>query len=196
MRLVIDIRLCDIKDPIIWRKVAIPLELTFHSLHLIFQAAMGWGNQHLYSFKEAKESRHFNVVSPHAEEFGIDGTRASASNVLWSYLNQFPSEGEAKEKFYYEYDYGDYWHHEVTVEELDRSNRTSAELLDGAGACPPENCGGVPGFARMKEYLAGQMDAEEYYDWFTAVDAETFDVHAFDMRMMKLKVKGWKLLRR
>ena len=195
MRLIVDIRLCEIQDPVVWRKVAIPLELTFHELHFIFQAAMGWENQHLYCFKESLDSRYFEIVSPYAEEFGIDGTRAPVNNLLWSYFTQMTREESPRDKFYYVYDFGDDWHHEVDVQELDRSNRTSAELLDGAGACPPENCGGIPGYARVKDYLAGKILAEEYYDWATAVDAEDFDVHAFDKKYMELRVNGWKRLR-
>ena len=172
------------------------MKVTFHSLHLILQAAMGWENQHLYSFKETAKSRYFDVVSPHTEEFGINASRVSATDVLWSYLDQFQQPGEPRDILYYTYDYGDDWLHEVDILELDRSNRSSAELLDGGGACPPENCGGVPGYARMKASLAGDMSREEYYDWVTAADAEEFDVHAFNLQRMKLMVKGWQLLKR
>ncbi len=196
MRFIVHIRLCDIEDPVIWRKVAIPMKVTFHSLHLIFQAAMGWENEHLYSFKESKQSRYFNVVSPYTEESGIKASRVSATDVLLSYLNQFPPPELPRDKFYYQYDYGDYWWHEVDVIDFDRSNRVSAELLDGAGACPPENCGGVSGYARVKKYLAGQMPRKEYYNWVTAPDAEKLDVHAFDLDQMRVHVKGWQLLRR
>ena len=196
MRYIIDIRLVEIHDPVIWRRIAIPMKLTFHSFHLILQAAMGWENQHLYSFKENKKSRYFHVVSPYSEEFGIDGTRTSASKILWSYCNQFSPEEEPRDKLYYEYDYGDGWLHEIDVAEFDGSDRISAELLDGSGACPPENCGGVPGFVRMKAYLSGLMPREEYYDWMTAAEAEDFDINAFDLTQLSLRVKGWKVLRR
>ncbi len=195
MRLIAEIRLCDIKDPVVWRRVALPMELTFDSLHLIFQAAMGWENQHLYSFKETRKSRYFEITSPHLEESGIDATRASASKVLWSYFNQFVMEDQPRDTFFYLYDFGDDWLHEVSILELDRSDRSGAELLDGGGACPPENCGGHPGYARMKDYLNGKMSKKEYYDWMTAQDAENWDVHHFDLKRMKLRVKGWKMLR-
>ena len=193
MRLIIDVRLCEVEDPVIWRKVAIPIKLTFDALHLILQAAMGWDNEHLYSFKETRRSRYMLVVSPYAEEFGIDGTRVSASEVLWSYSNQFVMPKEPRDKLYYEYDYGDGWLHEIDVMELDRSDRVSAELLDGEGACPPENCGGVPGYQRMKEYLAGKMSKGEYYNWMSAPDAEYFDPNAFNLERTKVSVKTWKL---
>jgi hypothetical protein len=195
MRILIKCTLTEIHDPVVWRKLAIPLEITFHELHLILQGAMGWENQHLYSFGESKASRFFRVVSPYAEEFGMDGSRISVSNVLWEYMNQFSLGDEPKEKMYYEYDFGDSWGHEIDVLDQDRSNKTAAELLDGAGACPPENCGGVSGYARTKEYLAGKISKEEYYDWFSAADAEGFDPHAFDLAKMQRRVKRWKEMR-
>lgn len=82
MRLILDIKLRGIEDPIIWRKMAVPTILTFHELHLMIQAAMGWEHQHLYSFTEHPESRYFMIVSPYAEEFGADATKISASNIL------------------------------------------------------------------------------------------------------------------
>ncbi len=194
MRLIIDIRLSEIKDPVVWRKVAIPVEITFHELHKIAQAAMGWENQHLYSFKENPRSRFMTVVSPFAEEFGINGKGVSASEVLWSYLNQFALPDKPRNKLYYEYDYGDCWLHEIDVLELDRSDHTLVEILDGGGACPPENCGGLPGYQRTKDYLNGNMSADEYYNWMTAADAEDFDVDYFDIEEIQMRMRGWKML--
>ena len=195
MRLIIDIRLSEIKDPVVWRKVAIPLEITFHELHKIIQSAMGWGNQHLYSFREKPRSRFLTVVSPHTEEFGISGEGVSAAQVLWSYFNQFSVEDGAREKLYYEYDFGDSWLHEIDVMELDRSDQTTAQILEGGGACPPENCGGLPGFLRMKDYLTGKITEEEYYSWMSVDGAENFDVDHFDLEETQMRMRGWKMLR-
>ncbi len=89
MRFILDIRLKDIDNPLVTRRLAVPESLTFHELNLMIQASMGWENQHLYSFQESEQSRFFKVVSPYAEEFGMDGTTISANQVLWDYMNQF-----------------------------------------------------------------------------------------------------------
>ena len=196
MRYIIKVTLKEIQDPVVWRTLAIPMELTFHELNLIIQAAMGWENQHLYSFGEGERSRFFKVVPPWAEEFGMDGMKISAKNVLWDYMNQFVMDDEEKERMYYEYDYGDGWMHEIEVLDLDRSNKTAVELLDGVGACPPENCGGPSGYARTKDYLAGKISKEEYYDWFTAANAEGFDPDTFDLAKMQRRTKRWRGMER
>lgn len=197
MRFILDIKLRGIEDPVIWRKMAVPTVLTFHELHLMIQAAMGWEHQHLYSFTEHPESRYFMIVSPYAEEFGADATKISASNILWSYLNQYPFDEEAeRDKLYYEYDYGDSWVHEIDVLDLDRSNSKSAELLDGAGACPPENCGGTPGFQLLKDHLSGKISPEEYFDNFFAANPKGYDIHKVDLKRLGNRVKRWRMLDR
>ena len=135
------------------------------------------------------------VVSPNTEEFGISGEGVSAAQVLWSYFNQFSMKNGAREKLYYEYDFGDSWLHEIDVMELDRSDKNTAEILEGAGACPPENCGGLPGFLRMKDYLAGNVTEEEYYSWMYVDGAEDFDVDYFDVEETQMRMRGWKMLR-
>jgi len=45
--------------------------------------------------------------------------------------------------FAYVYDFGDYWTHTITLEEIREAGDVDlAEVIDGAGACPPEDCGG------------------------------------------------------
>ena len=38
-------------EPLIWRRVVIPTEMTFEKLHMAIQLAMGWQDYHLYSFE-------------------------------------------------------------------------------------------------------------------------------------------------
>ena len=80
--------------------------------------------------------------------------------------------------FHYEYDFGNSWEHEITVEKIlppDAAAATPALCLDGARACPPEDCGGTPGYdnllkilqnrkhpeyKRMKQWLGRAFDAD------------------------------------
>jgi hypothetical protein len=194
MRFIIKIELQKIVDPVIWRTIAVPVDLSFHDLHLMIQGAMGWKNQHLYSFGESQKAAYFRVVSPYAEEFGMDAIQISAHNVLWSYLNQYVDESELPKTMHYEYDFGDCWEHTLEVLDFDQSRKTAVELLDGESACPPENCGGPPGYERMKKYLLGQLSREEYYDWFTATNAEGFDPTHFDLKKQQSRIKRWRML--
>ena len=69
---------------------------------------------------------------------------------------------------------GDSWMHEVVVEKIDPETAPLA-CLDGARACPPEDCGGVCGYedlvkavrdpkhenhAEMLEWIEGEFEPE------------------------------------
>ena len=56
-------------------------------------------------------------------------------------------------RFGYEYDFGDSWRHTIEVEEIrpERGDQGWARCVDGARACPPEDCGGVGGYERLLE---------------------------------------------
>ncbi len=63
----------------------------------------------------------------------------------------------------YKYDFGDSWHHEVVLEEVTNrlQQRRYPSCLDGAQACPPEDCGGVWGYQEMLAVLRDPSN-EEY----------------------------------
>ena len=60
----------------------------------------------------------------------------------------------------YVYDLGDWWSHSLLVEEVEEGRHVSAsrqvaDVLDGAGACPPEDCEGPLNYIRMVNQLLG-----------------------------------------
>jgi len=64
--------------------------------------------------------------------------------------------------FTYLYDFGDDWHHTVTIEEpLFLAGRPRhATCLDGARARPPEDVGGIGGYERFLAIMANPGDPE------------------------------------
>ncbi len=196
MRLKVRIELMGVDNPKVWRELWIPMNITFDRFHKILQAAMGWEDFHMYSFQECLESRYFHIMCPPFDELpGIDATSLSINAIMWGYFDSFQMENAIDklnkvDKLYYIYDFGDQWEHEIAVIEFDTTSIKFAEITNGGGACPPEDCGGASGYQRTKKYLDGKIKKEEYYDWFTAVDAEDIDVHMFDMdvhnKMLKI----------
>lgn len=63
-----------------------------------------------------------------------------------------------KFKFLYTYDMGDSWEHEILVEKilLREAEQLYPICLTGKLACPPEDCGGVWGYAELVEAI--QLD--------------------------------------
>jgi hypothetical protein len=155
-------------QPEIWRRLLVPGSLRLDQLHLVFQAAMGWTNSHLHQFRigHALYGMHFDDW-PEEELHEIDFKLADVAR--------------AGERFRYDYDFGDGWEHEVMVERADtiRPVLKSAVCIEGANACPPEDCGGTGGYADLLEALANpaQREDEQYRRWA----GEDFNHVAFDL---------------
>ena len=153
--------------PPIWRRVQLDSKTTLQGLHMIIQEAMGWGNYHLHSF-----TIHGNEYGQAGDDFGV----YSENNVKLSDVVA----GE-KFKFFYTYDFGDDWEHEIIVEkELSAAPNAKYPLcVKGKRACPPEDCGGSWGYTELLEILADpeHPEYEEKMEWFDSdFDPEFFDV--------------------
>jgi hypothetical protein len=90
----------------------------------------------------------------------------------------------------YVYDFGDDWQHVVTYEGTSPAEpaRRYPICLAGARACPPEDCGGPPGFADLLARLADPKHPEraDLLEWLGGeYDPDAFDpakVHFDDPR--------------
>ena len=76
----------------------------------------------------------------------------------------------------FEYDFGDSWMHDLWVKQA-RDYAEGVEptirLLKGQGACPPEDCGGVWGYAELLELRTKKRktaDDKERLEWYDITD--------------------------
>ncbi len=131
-------------SPMIWRRVVVSSAITLRELHGALQVTMGWDGIHLFQF------------DVRAVDYGPWELHGASPDIP---LSSF--EFRSKDRFSYIYDMGDYWKHEVRVEAiLDADSKTSYPVCTGgAGACPPEECGGPQG------YLARRDEAKGYDAW-------------------------------
>jgi hypothetical protein len=155
--------------PAVWRRILVPTSIRMAKLHDIFQATMGWTNSHLHAFTIG-----YTRIGMCFDDYPEDEIDEHEVTVLASLRGQ--------RNFLYEYDFGDSWSHVVTVE---REIRTPHALkyaicLDGANACPPEDCGGPWGYENMLAALADPKQAEhrELVRWIGGV---AFDRTVFDL---------------
>jgi hypothetical protein len=161
--------------PKIWRKIQVPPDYSFWDLHVAIQDAMGWTDSHLHLFR---------VKSPSTgkiDEIGIPGDEDWSQPCLagWEVpiLQYFNKKG-AKAK--YEYDFGDDWQHVLVLDAIIEGPkpRKRPVCLDGARACPPEDCGGVHGYQEMVRILKDPSDQEheEMLEWVgSGYDPDHFD---------------------
>ena len=85
---------------------------------------------------------------------------------------------------YYLYDFGDGWKHKVTLEHVDDQEVTRPLCLAGAGACPPEDVGGIMGYQQMTRVLQGRPSPEqaEYRQWLGMAPGEKWDAGFCSLR--------------
>ncbi|HEX9198415.1 MAG TPA: plasmid pRiA4b ORF-3 family protein [Acidobacteriaceae bacterium] len=148
-------------NPPIWRRLLVPATLTLAQLHDVLQTAMGWDNGHMHEFRIG--DRHFGTPDPEDQFMGVPPVEservARLSNVL-----QKP-----RAKVTYTYDFGDGWEHSIVLEKrlVADPEASYPVCTDGQLACPPEDCGGIPGYYGLIEAIAdpGHERHEEMTEW-------------------------------
>ncbi len=153
--------------PKIWRRILVPSDVLLSDFHMIIQTAMGWGNAHLHQF--IKNDTYYSERMPDDDFWdemdNVDYEKIRISDLLNS----------EKEKIVYEYDFGDGWMHDIILEKILPMEKHSQLpiCLTGKGNCPPEDCGGIWGYADMLEVLKDPKHEEykSYIEWL----GEEFD---------------------
>jgi hypothetical protein len=174
------IQIEDVTKPPVWRKVLVPETFTFHRFHQVIQTAFGWKNAHLYQFSE-KESGIEEVIGIPTDDddewdIPVIDSRTKKLNEI------FVKEGN---KYTYIYDLGDDWVHKIVLEKIIPENKDRrAKCIDGRGACPPENCGGVWGYEDLKDVFTNDPQSKKAVDlrmWLGLNEDEIPDVNDFSL---------------
>jgi hypothetical protein len=160
-----------LRDTEVWRRVHVPSTATLARLHDVIQRAMEWQDYHLHEFEIA--GVRYGIDD--GEDWGDppkDERRAKLDRVAPVGIS-----------FAYQYDFGDCWDHDIEVEALlpKEAGKLYPMCVAGAGACPPEDCGGTTGFAELLEVLADPEhdEHESMLEWVGGgFGAEDFDLAA------------------
>lgn len=164
--------------PPIWRRVQVPGTVKLGKLHDILQIVMGWQDAHLHAFKIGLQT--FGEPDP---ELNFENERRVTLRELVT---------REKARFTYEYDFGDGWEHEIVVEKIvdPEPGVTYPVCTDGRLACPPEDVGGIWGYANLLEALQDPAHPEhdDLLDW---LDGE-FDPAHFDLTEINRELKRLK----
>ncbi|MGE0825652.1 MAG: plasmid pRiA4b ORF-3 family protein [Candidatus Binatia bacterium] len=156
--------------PAIWRQVHVASTMSLETLHGVIQLAMGWTNSHMHQFKVGKT--YYGTTYP--DDFDGTTTTKDEGKVTVGEVLKKP-----KAKLVYEYDFGDGWEHEVVLEKIlsPEAGVAYPRCISGQRACPPEDCGGVWGYANLLEALQDpeHPEHEELSEWL----GDNFDPEAF-----------------
>lgn len=156
--------------PPVWRRIEVRSATNLHQLSAELEAAMGWFGGHLHSFEIDGDIYQL----PDGEDFGWrpmkDERRATVAKVL-------PQVGM---KMRWDYDFGDGWQHNITVEAIEPAAARDVypRCLTGRRACPPEDCGGPWGYRILLDALTDRDHPE--HQTMTEWAPPGFDPARFD----------------
>jgi len=169
----------------IWREILVPANANMGWLHAVIQVAMGWTNSHLHQFPFGRET----ITDPDFELDDVEGSpRVLDENIMT--LREVAPRNDIV--IGYEYDFGDSWHHNILVQAIldpDAAVTTKARCIAGARACPPDDCGGVGGYADFLEAMSNRKHPEHkaMKEWLgRPFDSEAFDIKNINQHLHKL----------
>ncbi|MBK1632233.1 hypothetical protein CKO31_16100 [Thiohalocapsa halophila] len=172
--------------PPIWRRVLVPSDLALDVLHEVIQIAMGWTDSHLHHF--LANGRVYGIPD---DKFGFEFDLKDEAEVKLMDLLR-----KEKDSMRYDYDFGDGWEHQILVEKVLPFDETQTLPLciKGKRACPPEDCGGIWGYAQLLRTLADPSDPEhqDMLEWVGGqIDPEAFDLDDTNEALSALRPTGW-----
>jgi hypothetical protein len=151
--------------PPIWRRILVKGGMNLGDLHTAIQICMGWMGSHLHAFDIG------------GEQYGDPTAMDDVANERRLTLNGLVKSGVTR--FGYTYDFGDDWEHDILIEQAPPAGdgKFFPACIGGKRACPPEDCGGPPGYedllavladpahpnhAAQLEWLGGEFDPEAF----------------------------------
>ena len=156
-------------DPVIWRRIVIPGEIPLLQLHEVLQICFGWSGEHSHQFYVGKVfySTDSSTTDPRFIEDLVE-IHTIEEAMRWC--------------FTYMYDAGDGWEHTLELEEIiaPEKNSKPPRVLDGELAAPPEEIGGVHGYAEIVHAIENPQN-EKSVRLLQEKKLGDFDLYRFDM---------------
>ncbi len=163
--------------PLIWRRIQVWEDATLAQFHRVLQIVMGWQDCHLYEFRIGVDI--YGVPELDDERQIIDVTRTRLCDVFRSVGTEFE----------YVYDLGDYWQHDLLLEDILQPipDTQCPCCIAGERNCPPEDVGGSGGYEGYLEALADpeHEEHEEMIQWRGPFDPEVFSLAAINQQLQR-----------
>lgn len=163
-------------EPPIWRQMQVTDRTRLGDLHMIIQIVMGWEDCHMHLFNIG--NHHNGIPDPDYPSDIRDEDDITLEKVA-----------KSGDELIYEYDFGDGWTHRLKVEKVLPAEQDTVcpVCLEGARACPPEDCGGFPGYMALLEALANPDDEDnaERIEWI----GEDYNPEKFDLDKINRELK-------
>ena len=177
------VELKGVEKPTVWRRLILPDNFTFFQFHKILQAAFGWKTTHLFLFSPTGYGGQplITVLDDQSDQYDLPSNKVRIDDIFTT----------PKQKYVYVYDFGDDWAHNITLEEITQQEITHADCIAGEGACPPEDCGGPPGYEHLKKVMKIPHHRQhlEIRHWLQLPMGETWDASKFDLESVRTALK-------
>lgn len=178
----------------IWRELVVPSNITLELLAYVLIQAMGWEHEHLYQFIRKGNVYYVNTQQLKEQENSFFGflSRSEHRNSEKTSLEMVLQPKGERMKF--EYDFGDSWNHDLWVKaarDYAADEEPVIKLLKGQGACPPEDCGGIWGYAELLELRLKKRksaDDKERLEWYNI--SKDFDPEDCDLEWLQDNVEA------
>ena len=184
----------------IWRELVVPSNITLEMLAYVLIDAMGWKHEHLYQYHGKNDICYLNSreLKHRNDSFFAFMSRVRYKNSEKTSLEMVLQPKGERLKF--EYDFGDSWTHDLWVKgarDYAPNEEPVIKLLKAQGECPPEDCGGVWGYAELlelnkkKRKTAEDKERLEWYDIPKDFDPEACDLEWLqdDIEALWLEIK-------
>ena len=124
--------------------------MNLKAVHSVIQATMGWLDSHLWEF--SANGRKYSMLVPNDADWNErikDVAKTKLSSLLTIGVREIS----------YVYDMGDNWQHRIIVEKLKPAEPGALypQFLGGERRCPPEDCGGIPGYYEFLDNIASKQ---------------------------------------
>ncbi len=162
--------------PPIWRRIQVYAHMTLPRLHDVLQVTMGWSDAHLHRFIVG--DIEYGMPDPEFDDDIRSEQRVKLAQLVTS----------EKAWFGYEYDFGDSWTHKIVLEKIlpPAPAVHYPQCVAGRRACPPEDVGGVWGYADFLDAIHDDAHPEhdDMLEWCGgAFDPDVFSLEAVNQAL-------------
>lgn len=169
-------------EPKIWRRLLVPPNFTLQQFHQAIQIAMGWDGGHLHEFRVGKQT--YGEPDEDNDPYTITRRKDERHVLVSELLHRVGS------KAFYTYDFGDSWEHQISFEKRRKFEPDLIYPVCTAGemACPPEDCGGIPGYYQLLEAIRDPRHEQhaEILEWLDeGHDPQRFSIQEVNRALQK-----------
>ncbi|MCH4888575.1 plasmid pRiA4b ORF-3 family protein [Acidaminobacter sp. JC074] len=147
------------------RKIIVPAEMDFFTLHQVIQNVYKWNDEHLFEFAIANGEFYPPMLFVDKEDQYELGYYELMNIHKRHKLSEIFSNNK---EVIYTYDLGDCWQHKIELTNvLEAYDKELPYLLEASGQTPPENVGGVGGFIEFRKVMLDDKhpDHKGYKRW-------------------------------